>query len=204
MTLGCDIVVFDFDGTLVESNAIKSEGYDVIAARYSGGPEAMRDARAIPGADRYTVADRFAALLGLPEAEGARIAEDYTRLVDDRVTVAPEMPGATVLLETLRGLGADLRVSSATPLVSLERIVDARGWAHHFDGLHGRPATKPETLRRLIGERGVAPGRIVVVGDGEDDRDSAAECGARFFAVGDRLSGCRLYALDELREVLTQ
>lgn len=201
MTRGCDIVVFDFDGTLVDSNAIKSEGYDVIAARFDGGPAAMAEARKIPGADRFSVALRFAAHLGLPETEAHRIAEDYTRLVDDRVAAAPEIPGAVDLIDALRSDGIELRVSSATPLVSLERVVAARGWAHFFDGLHGRPATKPETLRRLIHERGVAPGRIVVIGDGEDDRDSAVECGARFIPVGDRLPGER-HALADVRKVL--
>ncbi|MGP1358605.1 hypothetical protein, partial [Roseicyclus sp.] len=73
MSRACDLAVFDFDGTLVDSNAIKSGGFDEIASRYRGGPEAMQQARAVPGADRHAVAVRFADLLGLPEGAAARI-----------------------------------------------------------------------------------------------------------------------------------
>lgn len=201
MSRACDLAVFDFDGTLVDSNAIKSGGFDEIASRYRGGPEAMQQARAVPGADRHAVAVRFADLLGLPEGAAARIVQDYTHLVDGRVAGAPAIAGATDLLDGLLDAGIPSHLSSATPLRSLQTIVAARGWERYFTGLHGRPAIKPETLRRLIAERGVSPDRVVVVGDGEDDLASASECGVRFIPVGDRLDGVR-HTLDEVREVL--
>jgi len=177
-----DIAVFDFDGTLVASNAVKTEGFQQVAARYAGGAEAMTNIYAIPGLDRFQVMDRFANALNLPDPDVLVAA--YTELVDSAVIEAPAIPGAIELLTALGQAGVARHLNSATPLVSLRAIVEARGWARYFEGLHGRPASKIENLNTLPAQ----PDRIAVIGDGPDDLESAEAVGATFFAVGDRLT----------------
>jgi len=177
-----DLAVFDFDGTLVASNAVKAEAFHQIAARYTGGSEAMATIVSTPGLDRHQVMCRFAEVLKLTDP-GALVAE-YTTLVDGAVIASPEIPGATALLTALGHAGISRHLSSATPLSSLRAIIEARGWGAYFDGIHGRPTSKIETLAALR----TAPDRIAVIGDGPDDLESAKAVGAAFFAVGDRLT----------------
>jgi len=202
MTRPFDLVVFDFDGTLVQSNHIKDDGFTRLAERYPGGPEAMKIARAEQGLDRYAIAERFATALGFDAALVPKIGAEYGELVDRAVIDAPECPGAIPLLEALRRTEAETHLSSATPLENLEKVVHARGWCAYFSGLHGKPATKEDTLSKLIARTGARPDRIAVIGDGPDDRESAKAFGTAFFAVGDRLTDQPLMSLSDVQERL--
>jgi phosphoglycolate phosphatase len=195
-------VVFDFDGTLVDSNALKRAAYDRVVADDPDGPALMAQALAVGPGDRHVVFERYVASRpGERGADAARLAHSYTEIVDAAVAAAPSVPGAETLLRALAAEGIDAHLSSATPLASLAWIVARRGWDGHFRSLHGRPASKKETLARLIAAHGTAPHEIAVIGDGDDDRASAAAIGCAFYPVG-AATAARIYRLDELLPLL--
>jgi phosphoglycolate phosphatase len=195
-------VVFDFDGTLVDSNALKRDAYDRVVAGDPDGAAVIAQALAAGPGDRHVVFDRYVAQrLGKNGRDAAALVRDYTDIVDAAVAAAPAMPGAEVLLRALAAEGIDAHLSSATPLASLVWIVARRGWDGHFRSLHGRPAAKEETLAQLIAKHGTAPQEIAVVGDGDDDRASAAAFGCAFYPVG-AANAARIYRLDELLPLL--
>lgn len=201
-------VVFDFDGTLVDTNHLKREGFLEIAARFPQGHDTMARVHAATTGDRWRVFEAFAAAIraqaGL-ELDAAVLAQEYTARVDDRVAAAPEIEGATRLLGSLGELGVPAFLSSATPLSSLGPIVAARGWRSSFQDIFGAPATKEGTIEVILGRLAVPPERLVVVGDGPDDRRSALATGARFLAVGEgrgRAPGEAVYRLDEILALL--
>jgi phosphoglycolate phosphatase-like HAD superfamily hydrolase len=195
-------IVFDFDGTLVDSNALKRAAYDRVVASDPDGAALMAKALALGPGDRHVVFRRYAALQpGECGADAAALAQRYTDIVDAAVADAPAMPGAATMLQNLAAAGIDAHVSSATPLASLAWIVARRGWDGYFRSLHGRPASKEETLAGLIAAHGTAPNEIAVVGDGDDDSASAAAIGCAFYPVG-AAKAARTYRLDELLPLL--
>ena len=142
------VVVFDFDGTLVNSNAIEREGFFRLAARYSKGTATMADVIRASSNGRWILS----AFAGCMAAEGVslnvdELVESYGARVDTAVAAAPEMPGASDLLVDLRYAGLRLHLSSATPTASLLAMLDTRGWTVLFDGIHGAPKSKIETLQ---------------------------------------------------------
>src|SRR5689334_13366119 len=101
-------VVFDFDGTLVDSNAIKRQGFFAVVARHPGG-----NARMQAVIDRV-IGDRRAVLSAYCEAALAasepvpsvdEMVRIYSEHVDDQVVQAREVSGATQLLRELRSAG---------------------------------------------------------------------------------------------------
>jgi phosphoglycolate phosphatase-like HAD superfamily hydrolase len=195
-------VVFDFDGTLVDSNALKRDAYDRVVACDPDGVALMAQALAAGPGDRNAVFERYAALrVGQGDRDAAALASAYTAIADAAVAAAPSMPGAEALLQDLRAEGIDAHVSSATPLASLAWIVARRCWDGFFRSLHGRPVGKVETLAELIAAHGTAPNEIAVVGDGDDDRASADAFGCAFYPVG-TANAARIYRLDELLPLL--
>jgi phosphoglycolate phosphatase len=197
-------VVFDFDGTLVDSNAVKREAYDRIVAAHPDGAATIARAIAEAPGDRHSVFARYAELqaaAGFVSPEAGLLARLYAGTVDAAVAAAPEKPHARKLLEALLRSQVPSHVSSATPLSSLRWIVERRGWTGCFQSLHGRPSTKVQTLAHLMEKHGVPADAIAVVGDGEDDAASAAAHGCRFFAVG-AARGARVYELPELIPLL--
>jgi phosphoglycolate phosphatase len=194
-------VVFDFDGTLVDSNALKRDAYDRVVADDPDGSALMAQALAAGPGDRHVVFARYVALQSSGRHDAATLVRLYTGIVDTAVAAAPSMPGAEVLLRALAADGIEAHLSSATPLASLVWIVARRGWGGHFRSLHGSPAAKEETLAQLIAAHGTAPHTIAVVGDGDDDRASAAAFGCAFYPVG-TANAARCYRLDELLPLL--
>ena len=198
-------VSFDFDNTLLQSEAGKFTALQEIAARYEGGLEALatvpRDARTVPpGAavpTRYTIFRDLAARLHergvrsevageTAERFGARMCDEFSALVLRRLPQAPEVPGAVAMLRHLSARGLPLYVNSATPQAPLVQLVEALGWSGHFRAVLGTTehgGTKAEHLRTIAAAEGLSPAQVLHVGDGDNDRRAAVECGCPFVGV---------------------
>lgn len=200
-------VSFDFDDTLVLSEARKTEYFCDVARLWYGeaGAELMREnIRTMPG-DRFARFDWYAdeaAKRGLPlehqvaqrrggaRPDGAEMVADYSRGIADLVgRWVPEVPGATAALEALSLEGVALFLNSATPHDDLVLAVRKRGWEGLFTGVRGRPAgdetskSKVVNLHNAMSVVGITASRMVMVGDGETDRVAAAEVGCQFVGV---------------------
>jgi len=204
-------IVFDFDGTLVDSNAIKRQGFYEVVAEDSGGRARMEQILDQVSGDRRAIFSAYLADTAAPGLERTRKAEAlvriYSQRVDAQVVAAPEIPGATALMEQLRRHQRRLYLNSATPIDSLRMIIERRGWRRLFEGIFGHPAGKIESARRVLAGTASGAESIAVVGDGADDRDSAAAIGCTFFPVGEARGtrpADRVFTLHELLEVLME
>jgi phosphoglycolate phosphatase len=202
-------VVFDFDGVLVDSNAVKRQAYSAI---FSGlGPAGAAAVEAVLRAD--TEEDRFglirAILSALPDPPVgealdrlvAEHAERYNLICEEHTATCREVPGATTTLDIL-ARNRPLYVISATPQDPLRRVVARRGWSAHFRDVLGRPASKPENLTRVMQREGIDGGKIVFVGDGRRDLEAARAAGCRFIGVRNRFNdfdSAELTMVDDLR-----
>jgi phosphoglycolate phosphatase-like HAD superfamily hydrolase len=180
-------VVFDFDGVLVQSNAVKRRAYrDIFAAV----PASQPVVDAVLGAD--TEDDRFGVirsiLRGLGQATSdldaqvAQYAERYNGICEEHAATCPEVPGAAAALEQLSRRHA-VYVVSATPEDPLRRIVARRGWTGYFRDVLGRPRTKRENLAKVMQRERIGPDGILFVGDGQRDLETARATGCRFLGV---------------------
>lgn len=188
-------VVFDFDGTLVQSNAIKRAGYFHAARRLGPVDDIVAAVLGDRGGDRYdllrAVADTAqqegrlpgAADAGSIDALTAELVNCYTRRCERAIAACEAVRGAGPALETLRRTGRHMFINSATPQDTLTRIVRARGLGRYFHGLHGRPADKLANLAAIMRRGGYRPDTTVVVGDGEDDRLAAESAACHFVGI---------------------
>ena len=176
-------VVFDFDGTLVQSNQIKRSAFLEVAEGFPGGRAVMeRILRDSEGRDRYWVFGQFAdAMPGSLVA--AELAASYTGICRERIAQAPEVDGASASLERLRSDGMRLFLSSATPRGPLLEVVGLRRMDGYFEAIHGAPESKLANLQSIRSRVGCGPQEMAVVGDGESDCSSAHGLGCHFVAV---------------------
>jgi phosphoglycolate phosphatase-like HAD superfamily hydrolase len=184
-------VAFDFDGTLVDSNAIKRRAFfDVVSAWDPEGALAARVLDEVRG-DRYDVTRELARRLvadgSLDDDAGPGVAgwaerfvADYRRRTEAGVSRCREMPGAAACLAWLAERGIPRYVNSATPEEPLRAIVALRGLLPRFCGVLGGPASKQANLRRICGELGIPAAEVLMVGDGDDDRRAARDLGCPF------------------------
>lgn len=176
-------IVFDFDGTLVASNQIKRQVFFELAGEFKDGVRMMQEVMmGAAGRDRYWIFERFAAAMPLG-VDARSLADRYTQICQDRIASAPEVQGTLSSLERLRAEGKLSFINSATPLEPLTMLVRLRRLETLFDGIYGSPATKYENLEAIRLRHGLARMEILVVGDGESDRESAEALGCHFVAV---------------------
>ena len=183
------VIVFDFDGTLIDSNQLK---YDAFFELF---PDDFTSKQVVKSVlDRLHEESRYIILReillnmrpGLNNAEltaeVSRLADSYNDLVLEGSMKCREMKQATTILKHL-SRKYSLFVSSGTPYDALIKLIKHRGWTQYFKGIYGYPNRKNETLMSIMKSEGVGQNNIFVAGDGETDRISALETGCRFFHI---------------------
>ena len=177
-------LIFDFDGVLVESTAVKTNAFAAIYRQY--GDDVANKAVAYhlehAGISRYVKFRHLhRTLLGvdLPDDEVAKLGEQFSKLVLDAVVAAPWVRGAREFLESF-STTLPLFVASGTPDDELKIIVARRGMTRFFQSTHGTPATKGEIIRTIVKQHGFDPRQMLMVGDAAADLDGARIGGTRF------------------------
>jgi phosphoglycolate phosphatase len=183
-----DLFIFDFDGTLVDSAALKQAAFYDLFPRDAAATAVVAAVLAEdPEGSRQRVIKEMLRRLGRSgdelETQLKALVTRYTELTDKAVGEAAEIAGASEILMALRRAGKRVFVSSNTPEQPLKLLLQRRGWLQLLDGAAGHPAEKTSTARRLLTEQNVHPARAAIIGDGESDRASAEAVGAQFFAV---------------------
>lgn len=187
--LAVRVVVFDLDGTLIDSNAIKRTGFEEVAGTVPGGAEIIENILADHSeGTRHQIFSALACRLHPAEPSAAeRLAEAlvarYTWLTNTRVATCREIPGATATLDALAREGFQLALNSATPTTALAEILTNRGWRLRFASVRGVPPGKAENLLAIAAELGIAQTEMVMVGDREGDRRAAERAGCSFVAL---------------------
>jgi phosphoglycolate phosphatase-like HAD superfamily hydrolase len=183
-------VIFDFDGIIVESDAIKTEAFVSVAeAFFPGSREAMRAYHAIHrGVSRY---GKFAWLCRefsnreITPEESRAMAEMYVGLTLDAVLACPAVPGFMETAGAWYGR-VPLFVASGTPEEELAAILHARDLTPFFKGISGTPPEKEFLLRDILRNADVPPSAAVMVGDSQTDMDAAIANGTKFFGRGEQ------------------
>jgi phosphoglycolate phosphatase-like HAD superfamily hydrolase len=179
------VIVFDFDGTLIDSNRFKHDAFFEVFPDDEHHAQTVRAVLAdMNEQSRFVILAEVLQRLGMDQGPGldARVKElarRYNDIVLDGAKNCPEMPGAETMLASL-SQRYRLYLSSMTPHEELKDIVRYRNWSGYFEDTYGYPHQKAATIEHIMGREDVGPRQVVVVGDGNSDRQSA-EANACFF-----------------------
>jgi phosphoglycolate phosphatase-like HAD superfamily hydrolase len=181
------VIVFDFDGTLVQSNQLKYDAYFELFPKDDSHDEIIRRILNVSYEEsRYVILEKILRELaesvdGLKERVKI-LAAQYNDIVVEGAKICPECSDATGVLQQLSN-SHPLYLSSTTPEEALRDIVNFRGWAGYFQDIFGYPRKKPETLQEIMKREQIDASQLLVVGDGNSDRNSAENVGCDFFDV---------------------
>jgi HAD superfamily hydrolase (TIGR01509 family) len=177
-------VVWDMDGTLIDSSTVVPDAY-IAAIRRLGGPTLTREA-IVAAYSLGPPATMLAHLLGRASTD-ADVQEYLTGLCAGAAGARP-YPGIETTLERLRGrveLGVFTGASHSSALILLE----AAGLADRFGVVVGgdeveqqKPA--PDGVLLACKSLRVNPASAAYVGDSPSDLQAARSSGARAFAAG--------------------
>jgi beta-phosphoglucomutase len=177
-------IIFDFDGVLVDSEAVKTEAFGKIFSAYPEHLERMmRFHSANPSVSRVA---KFRYLveecLGRRQDPALldRLLRAFSTEVVDRIASLPALPGSLELLEECRGR-IPLYLASVTPVDDLRVILERRGLAQFFEAIYGEPPTpKAQAVREILRREECRPEEAVLIGDSVGDWRVAEETGVAF------------------------
>lgn len=183
--LDVDAVLFDMDGTLVDSEVSITATWTAFARRH--GLDVSRVLAGVPGRTAAAIVADHLSDAELVSAELERTGREQSRAVDG----ITEIPGADALLRSLPR--TSWAVVTAAPLRVASRRLEAAGLPRPpvlvgaEDVLAGKP--DPEGYLKAARALGVAPERCLVVEDSPAGIEAGVRAGARVLRVGSVADG---------------
>lgn len=177
-------VVFDLDGTLVDAFGDLAAAVNRTRVHYGMAPlEVAAVRRAVGRGTRNLVRQT----VPVPETEQPAAHAHFLAAYNDHLTESTRpYPGAAEVLAAL----ADRPLGLVTnkPEAETHRLLEHLRWSHHFRVVLGGdslPLIKPhpEPLRAYLRLTGLAPGRVVYVGDSPVDLQAAHAAGVTAIAA---------------------
>lgn len=184
-------LVFDLDGTLVDSAPDLHRSLNAVLAESGRRSVALDDIRAMVGDGAAKLVERGFADTGLPVAPAAlphlveRFLQHYAA---GRHVLTSPFPGVINTLEMFRGQGMRLGVCTNKPYAPTMEILDSLGLSELFDAVTGGdslPVRKPDPghLLGTIELMGSAVHEAVMIGDSLNDIAVARAAGVPVIVV---------------------
>lgn len=180
------LVIFDWDGTLLNSLAKISHCMQLAAADAG---LARRDEADIRGIIGLGLQEALTTLYpDVPQAPLDLLRERYSHhfLIEDRQP-CELYPGVQDTLETLKSDGHHIAVATGKSRRGLDRVLGNLGWENYFHATRcaDESASKPDPLMlsQLLDELAFPVEEALMVGDTEFDLAMAAQLGMRRVGV---------------------
>lgn len=178
------LVVFDFDGVLIDSNAVKRDAYFLIFTPAGFPREVIQKVLGkIPGADRFETIRKVLSTQEAPsDARVGEFAQKYNAICESHTITCAEIPGVSQILPELKQTYR-LAVNSDTPEDVLQRVIKRRGWDSWFSDIYGRPESKTSNLQRLMNKYELQKNDVVFIGDKQKDWQAAQALHCKFIGM---------------------
>ncbi|MFT3803383.1 MAG: HAD-IA family hydrolase [Burkholderiaceae bacterium] len=180
-----DLVVFDWDGTLVDSTGAITEAIRGAASDLSLPIPTREQASHVIGLGLHD-----ALRLAVPDLTAESLpafVERYRFHYLKRDQSFLPFDGIADLLTELNGSRQWVAIATGKSRVGLNRALEQMGWQRRFITTRcadeGRPKPHPWMLLDICEELGVAPDRAVMIGDTTHDLGMARDAGAASVAV---------------------
>lgn len=188
------IIVFDFDGTLVDSDTLKKrDGWFQIFPEKGEVPrDLLLDVLSRIPETRFDILREIFRKLGKEGDELEQLVTEhaarYNAVIQGGIARMGLMTGVAegirVLSKTHR-----LYINSATPEYGVRETIRRLDLAQFFIDVLGKPASKEDNLRSILQREQVEPLSVIMVGNGEDDRRAAERVDAGFIGIADVFNG---------------
>lgn len=180
------ILLWDFDGVIMDSNPVRTYGFEEILKDY---PEKQVDEliafhKQNGGLPRY---DKFRYFFEnirgehVSDAEIARLSAQFSEIMLDRL-----MDKSLLIPDSVDFIKANYRkftmhIVSDSDQAELRKVCDYQGLTQYFVSIVGSPILKPQLVKQLMLDYSYQKAESAFIGDSINDHDAAITNGIDFF-----------------------
>ncbi len=181
-----DLLIFDWDGTLMDSAGAIAACIQAACADMNLPVPSREEARHVIGLGlREALAHLYP---DLPDADHPQLADHYRRHFLAQDHEIPLFEGARELIVELHAGGYQLAVATGKARRGLDRAFGHTGLERYFHASRTADETfskpHPAMIEELLEELMVAPDRALMIGDTSHDLEMARNAGIRGLAAG--------------------
>ena len=197
-------VLFDFDGTLVNTNDVIIASWQHTYMYYLGREESLEKITACFGEPLLLTMERE-----FPEVDPRESAEVYRNFQKENADELVKIfPGIEELLEGLKTDGFRMGVVTSRTRESAQRYMDMFGIGDYFEEMVSCDDTEihkpnPEPILLCLKKMGITAAEALMVGDSPFDIKCANNAGVKSVLVGWRITGDGQTLIDDAREDFT-
>ena len=193
------VLVFDFDGTIVDSNQLKDGAYFELFPSSQKTKEIIGQYKGSRKTRYQIIREILVTLKEAGEIDFSDLEEEvrdrakkFGEIVEKGVVESHGVPGAFELLRFLHDNKYAVYILSGTPLEPLQKTVEKlieTGKIPPVKDIYGRVDDKDEKLFKeeviveIMEREGASEKQIVLIGDGKNERDAALEKGCLFIGI---------------------
>ena len=197
-------VLFDFDGTLVNTNDVIIASWQHTYMYYLGREESLEKITACFGEPLLLTMERE-----FPEVDPRESAGVYRNFQKENADELVKIfPGIKELLESLKTDGFRMGVVTSRTRESAQRYMDMFGIGDYFEEMVSCDDTEihkpnPEPILLCLKKMGITAEEALMVGDSPFDIKCANNAGVKSVLVGWRITGDGQTLIDDAREDFT-
>lgn len=177
-------IVFDFDGTLIDSYEAITESLNHVRSSFALPPLPLEEVKGMVGHGLEHLIDK--AIGPQRIEEGVKLfRQSYATICERKTSILPQVKET---LDQLDRRGYQMAIASNKPSYFARDILRALEMEHLFAEVLGpndveRPKPDPEMLEIIMMRVGLAPDEVVYIGDMLIDIEVARRAGVAVFAI---------------------
>ncbi len=177
------VIIFDFDGVLLESVKIKDNAFKRLFKDY---PEHLEKIMEYHLSNNATVRfDKFRYITEniLDQSYNKRtekkLSKKFSSLVFSGLVNCPYVQGTKEILNFYLDK-IPIYLASRSPAVELEKVLKKRRLKKYFKKIYAVPWIKTDAIRDIMDRENITPEELVFVGDADEDLRAAQSTGVFF------------------------
>ncbi|MGM9928356.1 MAG: HAD family hydrolase [Bacillus sp. (in: firmicutes)] len=180
-------ILFDFDGVIIDSMSIKTEGFGKIFEEYgSDAVQALMDYHNLNGGlSRYVkIKYFFEEILSIPYEENdiARYADKFAEMMRVELNNPEHLISEVVQFIRDHQGTFHFHIVSGADEKELQYLCEQLNIAQYFKSIHGSPTHKNDLVKQLISDNHYEKNETILIGDSINDHEAAEVNGIDFYA----------------------
>ena len=177
--MALDLIIFDWDGTLMDSQAKIVHAMQAAFATQGLEPPAQTAVSSIIGLSLEEAVFRLAPHCSL--SDRTRLAANYRSSFHDSMVSAELFAGVIATLDFCLGQGFELAIATGKSHAGLMHALEETGVSSYFNCIRTadrcRSKPSPEMVEEILLETGIEPNAALLIGDTSHDLQMAANAG---------------------------